>query len=328
MSLKSREEEVLRLLKDAEGYISGEAIAHELNISRAAIWKHISKLRRDGFHIDAQPRSGYCLITSPDKLTPSQIRDGLKTSLIGKEIFYYQCTESTNTIAKKMAMDGVKDGTVFIAEEQTSGRGRLNRHWISPANKNILMSIVFRPDLPTTQVFSLTMITSLAIVRAIMKIAPLNPGIKWPNDIYIGNKKIGGILTEFHGDQDGVNFVVVGAGLNVNFDPRLYHEIEENATSIRNELGREVSRMKLLQSILEEIEKCYGLFNEGGISEIRSEWNTYSLITGKTVRVTSFGNVETGVAEYVDEDGCLILRDSKGQRKRIFSGDVSLRFDR
>ncbi|MEW6614358.1 MAG: biotin--[acetyl-CoA-carboxylase] ligase [Thermodesulfobacteriota bacterium] len=328
MSFVNNTKEVLRLLKDAEGYISGERVARGLNISRAAVWKQICKLRKEGFCIDAQSRLGYHLVIPPDKLIPLEIKDGIKTSFVGQEIFYYPKTESTNLIAKNLAINEAKEGTVVTAEEQTKGRGRLDRSWLSPAYKNILMSIIFRPDVRPSQVFSLTMLTSLAVVKAIKAITTLNALIKWPNDIYIGGKKIGGILTEFSAEHDRVNFVIVGVGLNVNFDPSIYPEIKDTATSLSKALGKEISRVVLLRSILEETEKGYNLLKKGKVTQIRNEWNAHSLITGKPVRIASFGITEEGVAESVDEDGCLILLDYKGKRKRIFSGDVSLKIDR
>ncbi len=321
----NRNEEVLRLLKGAEGRISGEGIAGELGISRAAVWKHVSRLREEGFSIDARPRLGYRLIVRPDKLIPTEIQDGLNTSFVGKEIFYYPKTESTNLVAKKLATDGAKEGTIVIAEEQTKGRGRLDRDWLSPGGKNILMSLIFRPKVSAMEVFSMTMLTSLAIVKAIKKTTTLSTQIKWPNDLYIGEKKIGGILTEFNAEQGRVNFVVIGVGLNVNFDPSVYPEIKDPSTSLRDVLGKDVPRSELLRSILKEIEDGYKSFGEGRASQLREEWNTYSLITGKPVIITSLDAVEEGIAEAVDADGCLILRDSKGRRKRIFCGDVSLR---
>ncbi|MFH1624404.1 MAG: biotin--[acetyl-CoA-carboxylase] ligase [Pseudomonadota bacterium] len=325
MSFTNSSEAILRLLKVAEGYISGERIARDLNISRAAVWKQVCRLRKEGFCIEAQPRLGYHLVIPPDKLIPISIKDGLKTSFIGQEIFYYPKAESTNVVAKRLAMDGAREGTVVIAEEQTKGRGRLDRDWLSPAYKNILISLIFRTRVQPSQVFSLTMLTSLAIVKAIRSTTRLNALIKWPNDIYIGNRKAGGILTEFSAEQDRVDFVVVGIGLNVNFDPTICSEIKDSATSLSNVLGKKVSRIELLRSILEEIEKGYNVLTEGKVSQIRDEWNRYSLITGKPVRITCFDTVEEGIAESVDEDGCLILRDSRGRRKRILSGDVSLR---
>ncbi|MDY6853309.1 MAG: biotin--[acetyl-CoA-carboxylase] ligase [Thermodesulfobacteriota bacterium] len=321
----NRGEEVLILLKDTDGFISGEKIASELKISRTAVWKQISRLRKEGFQIEAHPRLGYSLVFSPDRLLPSEIRNGIKASLIGSEISYYEKIESTNAIAKNLAMNGAEEGTLVIAEEQTKGRGRLNRDWLSPAYSNILMSLIFRPNLQAAKAFSMIMLTSVAIVRAIQGTTSLVAQIKWPNDIYLHNKKLGGILTEFNAEQDRVNFIVVGVGLNVNFDPCLYPEIKDTATSLKKVLGKEVKRAVLLRSILEEIERGYSAFNKGCISQIRCEWDNHSLVTGKHVRIHSLDNVEEGVAESIDDDGYLILRDINGNTKRILSGDVSLR---
>ena len=317
---------VLKLLKNANIRLSGERIAQELNISRSAVWKRIEKLREKGFKIDAQPRSGYRLTASPDALIPEEIESGLEqASIFAGNIIYYKTIESTNLIAKKMAMDGAVEGTIVIADEQTMGRGRLNREWISPPNKNILFSIIFRPQILLAQLFSLTMLTSLSVVKAIAKTTGLKALIKWPNDIYIDRLKSGGILTEFNGEQDRINFVVVGTGLNVNFDPSLSDKIQNGATSLSKELGKKISRVKLLRAILKEIEKYYHLIQIGKRYQIHKEWNSYSLVTGKPVRITSFNSTEDGVAESVDADGCLIFRDLNGKRKKIVCGDVSLR---
>ena len=325
MAERSRDEEVLRLLKEARGHLSGERIARQLNISRTAVWKQIRKLRKEGFCIDAQPRLGYCLVMLPDKLMPMEIKDGLNTSFVGKKIFYYKKTESTNLIAKGLAMDGAEEGTLVIAEEQTKGRGRLDRDWLSPANENILMSLIFRPKVRASKVFSLTMLTSLAIVKAIESTTTLAPKIKWPNDIYIGNMKVGGILTEFNAEQDRVNFVIIGIGLNVNVDTSIFPQIKDTSMSLKGALGKEVSRIRLLRSILQEIEEGYNYLKDDKVFLVRNEWDTYSLIKGKPVRITSSDVIEDGVAESVDEDGCLILRDCSGRRRRIVCGDVSLR---
>jgi BirA family biotin operon repressor/biotin-[acetyl-CoA-carboxylase] ligase len=319
---------VLQILKDTDTRLSGEKIAQELNISRAAVWKRIEKLREEGFKIDAQPRSGYSLKSSPDALIPEEIESGLDhESMFAGNITYYKTIDSTNLIAKKMAADGAVEGTIVIAEEQTRGRGRLNRQWISPPNKNILFSIIFRPQILLAQIFSLTMLTSLSVVKAIEKSSGLKAMIKWPNDIYINRLKAGGILTEFDGEQDQINFVVVGIGLNVNFDPSLSSDIQNGATSLSKELGKKISRVKLLREILKEINKYYNLIkiDIDNIYQIHKEWNTYSLITGEPVRITSFNSTEDGVAESVDPDGCLIFRDLNGKRKKIVFGDVSLR---
>jgi len=324
--MEAEQKTVLQLLKETDIHISGESIAQNLNISRSAVWKRIEKLRKEGFKIDAQPKSGYRLTASPDKLILEEIENELKKTIFSEKIIFYKKIESTNLTAKRLAIDGAPEGTVVIAEEQTMGRGRLNREWISPADRNILFSIIFRPEILFSQLFSLTMLTSLSIVKAIEKTTGLRPMIKWPNDIYIRKLKAGGILTEFNGEQDQINFVVVGVGLNVNFDPSLSDGIQNSATSLSKELGEKISRVKLLCAILKEIEKYYSLIHKGKINRIHQEWKDYSLVTGKSVRVTSFNSTENGVAESVDADGCLVFVNYNGERKKIVCGDVSLRF--
>ncbi|MDY6934859.1 MAG: biotin--[acetyl-CoA-carboxylase] ligase [Spirochaetota bacterium] len=319
------EEEILRLIMDADDYISGESVADRLSISRSAVWKHIRKMRREGFRIDANPRSGYRLVSCPDILKPVLIKNNLNTNLFGNDIVYYIKTESTNTIANNLAIDGAEEGTVVIAEEQTKGRGRLDRSWLSPAYKNILMSVIFRPNIEPLKVFNLTMLSSLSVVKAIESTTNIKAQIKWPNDVYIENKKVGGILTELNAEQDRINFAIVGIGLNVNFDSSRYSEIKDIATSISNVAGRPVSRISLLQSVLQELEESYKLLKAGKVDLIRRDWNKHSLVIGKPVRIISFDKIEEGIAESVDGDGCLILRDNMGKRKKILSGDVSLR---
>ncbi len=263
--------------------------------------------------------------TFPGKINPAEIKNGLKNVSIGQEIVYFRKTESTNKEAKKLADKGAGEGTLVVAEEQSKGRGRLNRSWISAPYENILMSLVFRPALPPSKIFSLTMIASIAIVKAIKKTTGLKTKIKWPNDIYYNNKKLAGILTELNANRNKINYAIVGIGLNVNFDPNKYPEIKEIATSLYEETGKIISRNKLLQTILIEIEKEYNSLKKGKINRIRKEWNKYSLVTGKPVIVFSEGYSEEGIAESIAEDGSLILIKSNGEKKNILCGDVSLR---
>lgn len=327
MNSISCNEAVLKLLRKTDGYISGEDIAQKLNISRAAVWKQIEKLKKEGFSITASPGTGYFFISPPDKLIPVEIKNGLDTSCIGQNIYYYQQTESTSQIAKKLAMDGIDDGSIVVAEDQTKGRGRLSRQWISPAYENILMSVILFPEIQPVKIFSVTMMASLAIAKGIEKNTGLKAMIKWPNDIYINWKKTAGILTEFNAQQDMVNYVVIGIGINVNFDPATYPEIEDTSTSLFKELGKKISRVGLLRSILKEMEKGYHLIKHGNFSEIHNEWNKYSLITNMPVKIISFDTVEEGIAESVELDGSLNLNQN-GKIKKIICGDLSLRLNR
>ena len=262
---------------------------------------------------------------SSDKISPSKIKDGLHSLSFIKEVHYYQKTESTNVIAKNLAAEGAEEGTVVITDEQVKGRGRLGRTWVSPSGTNILMSVIFRPELEVSKIFSLTMLASLAVVKAITNTTGLHSHIKWPNDIYSKNKKIGGILTEFNTDHGNVTFAVVGIGLNVNFNPSWYPEIKDSATSIFLRLGRKVSRVKLIQSILGQIDEIYRMLKNGKRREIYKEWIGYSLIIGRRVTIISSEVIEEGIVDCIHEDGRLVLRRDNGEKIEVLHGDVSLR---
>ena len=259
-------------------------------------------------------------------IDPEKLKDSLKTSYIGRKIIYYDKAESTNTIAVELSKKGGPEGTVVIAEEQTKGKGRLGRQWLSGAHKNILMSVIFRPSMETSRLFFITMLSSLSLVKAIQKVTKIRAGIKWPNDIYIGNKKTAGILTEMDAGEDKINYVVVGIGLNVNFNPSDYPEISEIATSLMKEGGIEFSRTLLLKNILEEIEKWYELLKKGKYAGIYNEWKRHSIILGRHVKIISSEQSAEGIAESVGPDGALILVEKDGNRRKILRGDVSLRF--
>ncbi|MBN2401452.1 MAG: biotin--[acetyl-CoA-carboxylase] ligase [Spirochaetes bacterium] len=261
----------------------------------------------------------------PDKMNPDMIRSGLKTAFIGQSIVYSTKTESTNKDAKELAEKGAREGTLVITEEQAKGRGRLNRSWVSAPHENILISLIFRPALPPSKLFSLTMITSIAIVKAIRKTTGLKTKIKWPNDIYYNNKKLAGILTELNVGRNQINYAIVGIGLNVNADMNKFPEIKEIATSLFNETGKIISRNELLKEILFKLEKKYNLLKDGKNNRIRKNWNKYSLVTGRHVTVFSEGYSEEGIADSIAEDGSLILLKSNGEKKNILCGDVSLR---
>jgi BirA family biotin operon repressor/biotin-[acetyl-CoA-carboxylase] ligase len=283
------------------------------------------KLRRDGFTIQAHPRMGYRLLSLPDTPFPSVVRAGLKTSIFGQEVYYYLRIDSTNATARQLAEEGAKEGTIVIADEQSKGKGRLSRSWISPPKKNLLFTLIFRPAMKPIQVFRLTLLSSLSISEAIERETGLKPLIKWPNDLYLNHKKVCGILTEFAGDQDRVSYCLVGIGMNVNFDPSVYPEIRDSATSLSQCLKQEVPRVQILRKILERIEENYRWLKREGVARLQEEWNNRSFISGKMVTVSSGETDECGIAESIDEDGFLILRDEKGEKKKILSGDVSLK---
>jgi BirA family biotin operon repressor/biotin-[acetyl-CoA-carboxylase] ligase len=259
-----------------------------------------------------------------DNLSVEAIKTRLQTSCFGKEVIYLPSTTSTNRVAKEAAQKGMQEGTLVITEHQTEGRGRLDRTWRSTPGKDLLFSLIFRPSLTITETFRLTVVSSLAIAEAIRQETGLEALIKWPNDIFIKGKKIAGILSEVSGTSERLEYVIVGIGINVNSNPVVYPEIHDKATSLRREFKQDFPRLELLVTILERIETYYQRLHEGDFSSLKNRWDTLSLIINKSVSVKSMGSAYEGIAESIDDDGILTLRDHTGTRWRIVCADVSL----
>ena len=216
---------ILKFLREKE-YISGEVLAQKLGISRVAVWKQIQRLKDMGYEIIADQNLGYCLISRPDLLIPQEVQIGLFTKYIGKEIYHFPELKSTNIIAKEKAShraEGMDEGTLIIAERQSAGKGRLGREWFSPAG-GIWLSIILFPQLSPSYISRITLITAVAVIKAIKIYTQIESQIKWPNDILINEKKVCGILTEMSAELDIINWVVVGIGINVNIDHRKFPE--------------------------------------------------------------------------------------------------------
>jgi len=258
-----------------------------------------------------------------DELSPQRIKEGLRTRFVGQSVVYYPSVGSTNDVAKVLAAQRAPEGTLVIAEEQTAGRGRLGRRWLAPAGTSLLLSLLFYPDLAPHQVMRLTMLCALATVEGIRAVTGLTSRLKWPNDILIRDKKVGGILTEAGITGERLDYAVVGLGLNVNFAPSQVPELAALATSLSEALGREVPRLPLLQAILEGIEERVQRLQAGWSPH--EEWAAHLVTLGQEVRVATPWGVEEGLAEAVDEDGALLLRRKDGSLVRIATGDVTLR---
>jgi BirA family biotin operon repressor/biotin-[acetyl-CoA-carboxylase] ligase len=261
---------------------------------------------------------------SPDHLTVGHITKGLRTTILGHPARYLPSTTSTNIIAHEMARNGAKDGTLVLTDYQTHGRGRLERKWLSPPGEDLLFSLVLRPALAPAQAFQITAATSLAVARAISRETGLDARIKWPNDIYIREKKASGILTELGITGTQMAYAVTGIGINVNSDPALHPELEDIATSLRLEMGRPVDRLALLTAILEQLEQFYGMLKGGEFTALKTMWDALSLIKGWQITISTGEKVYEGIAESVDDDGTLNMRDRSGRRMQFVCGDVSL----
>jgi len=256
------------------------------------------------------------------ELSAESIRRGLRTDLIGRSMVYFSSIGSTNDLLKELAAQGAPEGTLVIADEQTAGKGRLGRKWLAPPGTSILLSLLFHPDFAPHRAPRLTMICSLAIADAIEGLTGLPVGLKWPNDVFVRGKKVGGILTESGTTGGHLDYVVVGMGLNVNLAVSALPELRDIATSLSEELGGEVSRLELLWRILEGIEMRYKSLRRG--ESPHEEWAARLVNLGHQMQVTTSDGVLVGWAEGVDTDGALILHTPDGQRKRVLAGDVTL----
>lgn len=318
---------VLSLLRGNEGaYISGEDISHMLDVSRTAVWKHIQALRREGYTIDSNPRQGYRLVNTPDLLLPNEVLNGLQTKCMGRKIHHFMTIGSTNQEAKRLASEGSPEGTIVIAETQTSGRGRLSRLWFSPESGGIWFSLILRPECQPVEAAKFTFLGAVAVANAIRSISGLAVEIKWPNDIYYQGRKLAGILTELNAELDAINFMVVGIGINVNIDRNVFPvEIQEIATSLKGETGREVSRQSLLRNILLQFEEVYDRIAVSGFGPIFTAWRRMNCTLGYEVDVSSSSQHFTGTAVDIDEEGALLIKKQDGTIERVVAGDVSIR---
>ncbi len=315
---------IIDLLKKSSDYYSGARISAELGISRAAVWKKINSLRKKGFIIEAVPSKGYLLVRSPD-LSAEYIKSAVKGG-IWKDISVYDLVPSTNELAMSLATkEDLKANSVIIADSQNRGKGRLGRTWISPPGRNIYMSIIFKPELYTRDATMLTLLTVVACAHAVRNISGLQVSIKWPNDLILSGKKLGGILTEIRADIDKVNLAVIGIGINVNMSGEDFSdEIRSIATSIKEESGTYCSRNELVIEVLRQIEHFYAVLINLGKKPLLNEWKILSSTLGKSVKVVIGDETLIGLAEDIDDNGMLILKLDSGLRRQISAGDITL----
>ena len=300
-------------------YVSGEMLASEHSVSRAAIWKHVQALRDEGYMIKSSTKEGYSLVDSPDVLAPAGIKAGLKTSMMGKNIHYFKETESTNTLARDMA-GSVDEGTVVIAESQTGGRGRMGRKWISPEG-GIWLSVILKPKMQPLHAPRITLLAGVAVAKTIREFG-LQAKIKWPNDVLINGKKVCGILTEIGAEMDSIQYVVVGVGIDANVDTETFpEEFRDSSTSLKNELGHDINRVEFVQELLIELEALYLKFQNEGFTSIIEEWRMMSATIGEWVKITTQSRILYGEAVGVDSDGALILETGEGRLEKIVAGN-------
>ena len=257
-------------------------------------------------------------MNTPDLMSADEIKEGLGTAVLGREVISYAQTGSTNDVALDLAAGGAREGTLVVAESQTRGRGRRNRKWLAPMGTSILASLILRPPITGHEAQSMTITSAVAVAQAIQNITQLPALIKWPNDVIIGDRKVSGILTEMRTERGRVSFLVVGMGVTVNI-PReqLPAEIMDVATSLSAELGHNISRIALLQEILRQLEQRYAKVKEREIDTLIDEWKKLSDTVGRQVQLITSRRIIRGRAVDMDETGSLLIRTDTGQIQRI-----------
>jgi BirA family biotin operon repressor/biotin-[acetyl-CoA-carboxylase] ligase len=318
-------EQILKILKEKRGqYVSGEMLAQTSGITRAAIWKQLSRLRELGYVIESSPRKGYRLVKSTLTLLPLEIQDGLDTNCFGRVIVQQPEVDSTNKMAKLLAADGATEGTLVIAETQTNGRGRMGRNWASAPGQGLWFSLILRPKINIAALAGITLLAAVSVAKAINQVTGVQTQIKWPNDILYNDRKLVGILAELHGEPDLVNYLVLGIGVNVNqtvddFSP----ELTGTAISLKMICERDCSRRLILQAILKEFEVAYDRLAKFGMSEQLDYVKLHSATLGKMVRISQgAGKVLEGQAIALESDGSLLLKGVDNNIIRIYSGDL------
>ncbi|WLV25950.1 biotin--[acetyl-CoA-carboxylase] ligase [Aciduricibacillus chroicocephali] len=322
--MESNRNRLIALLEEnKDQYISGQKLSEQLNISRSAIWKHMKELEKDGYEIEGKSRKGYRIISFPDKLSENTLQWGLKTKWLGKTIIHRESIDSTQFLAHQTARDGAAHGTVIIADEQTKGKGRMNREWHSAPGKGIWLSMILRPQLLPYLAAQLTLLAATVLADVVNEHIGVRPQIKWPNDILINGKKTAGILTEMQAEQDQIQYVVIGMGINVNqAEVELPENISYKATSIRAESGKEWDIKELIQQILQTFEHAYESYIENGFPEVKEKWESYGFKIGEMIDIKTMQDEWRSEFLGIAEDGALLATDREGHETKLYSAEI------
>ncbi len=317
--------EILRLLKEDGGYISGQQICNRFAVSRTAVWKAVEQLKKEGYEIEAVRNKGYRLIGSPDIISQAEIQSMVKTKWAGRNIIYYDETDSTNIQAKLAGEKGAVHGTLAVADRQVAGKGRRGRSWDSPKGMCVYMTLLQRPEIAPVKAPMLTLVMALSVAEAIRQETGMAAEIKWPNDIVLNKKKLCGILTEMSTEIHEINYVVTGVGINVNQE-KFSGEIQERATSLLIESGRRIRRSELIAAVMERYEENYEVFMKTeDLSGLQEKYNRMLVNYNKEVRVLEPKGEYNAHAAGINPQGELIVTTSEGEEKHIFAGEVSVR---
>lgn len=316
--------EVLGILEKAGEAVSGMDIADKLKISPPDLELHIEELQNLGYVISRQD-STFLLEAKTERLLPNELQSKLRTRFVGRNAFYFDSVPSTLAVAKRLCEEGDPkelNGTLIIAEQQTGGMGRLGRLWASPPG-GIWTTIILKPNIPVDRLFMITMAGSLAVARAIRREYEIGALIKWPNDIFIGSKKVAGLLQEISVDDGEINYVVLGLGIDANINVNeLPDELKVIATSLNDETGESVDRVKLLARVLKEFELRLLQIESGEYETIVREWKSLSITLNRRVHVKTLRKTFKGEAIDIDQNGALVIRKDNGDIEKVIAGDL------
>lgn len=318
-------EEILRLLRSADGYISGQELCNRFGVSRTAVWKAINQLKEAGYEIEAQQNKGYRLMAAPDLMTEAEIKSLMHTEWVAKEVLYFDTIDSTNTKAQELAEKSYPSGTLVVADKQESGKGRRGRSWVSPSGTGIFMTLMIKPDINPNNASMLTLVAALAVAKAITSVTGEEAMIKWPNDIVVNGKKVCGILTEMNAQFDYINHIVVGIGINVH-NESFPEEISQMASSLMIEAGgKRFHRAQIIAETMSYFEQYYDTFlKTQDLSALVREYDELLVNRNKSVRVLDPKEPFDGKAMGITPKGELIV-DTWESRKLVSSGEVSVR---
>ncbi|MGN1051548.1 MAG: biotin--[acetyl-CoA-carboxylase] ligase [Acutalibacteraceae bacterium] len=316
-------EKVLKILKEADSFVSGQKMCESLGVSRTAVWKGVKALEKDGYKITSIQNKGYKLLDSPDFLDKNSISEHLNTKIIGNKILVLESVDSTNNYAKKLSQKGEKEGLSVVSREQTGGKGRLGRAWKSKKDETISLSVSLKPEISPLEIGAITPLAGLAVSNAIKNVTGIDAKIKWPNDVIYENKKICGILTEMNCEFDKVDFIVIGIGINcLNKDfPK---EIKNKATSLLLINNKSIDLNCLCAEVMNELEKVLFQNDFHFTDESLKEYKSRCATLNKTVSYIRNNRSLSGVATDISSLGELIVTKENGEKETVFSGEVTV----
>ena len=308
-------------------YLSGQDLSDVLKISRVAVWKHIKKIQTLGYKIESKQKLGYRLVDDTEKLLPWEIIRDLKTENIGKRVYYFEELDSTQNFAQQIAADKKENGTIVIAEKQTSGRGRLDRKWTSPKG-GIWFSLIIHPKFDVSSSTLIPILSAVALSKSIKKILGVETEVKWPNDIILNGKKVAGILVDASVQANNIEYLILGIGINFDIDTK---KLEKRLSKTPNFYGVNSLRGNnnktppkiLLKEFLFEFEKNLSSLDKGEKAKIVKEWTKKAAGIGRKITINTSSGKISGISQGIDSDGALKIKTKK-KIERVLVGDVDL----